>query len=66
MPTQGLKALGLGPLKWLLPGPVSARLPASLLPSLPDLEVSIGRGVWKVKLKAKTGLFVFRRQHTLV
>lgn len=39
---------------------------ASFLLSLPDLEVSIDRGVWKMKSKAKTGLFVFKRQHTLV
>lgn len=45
---------------------LSACLPLPLLLSFPDLEVSIRRGVWKTKLKAKTGLFVSQRQHTLV
>lgn len=66
MSTWGLKVLGFGPLKWFLPEPTLTCLLASLSFSLPDLEVSIGRGVWKIKLKAKTGLFVFKRQHTLL
>lgn len=58
----GAQGFGFSPWKWPLPEGTSARLLASFL----DLKVSIGRRVWKTKLKVKTGLFVFKCQHTLV
>lgn len=58
----GAQGFGFSPRQWPLPEGTSAHL----LASFPDLNVSIGRGVWKTKWKVKTGLFVFKCQHALV
>lgn len=59
--------MGFGPLQRLLPEPMWAgwlaplSCPPSQIWKFPEVEE-----VWKTKLKAKTGLFVFKRQHALV